>query len=105
MAVAVAKARITLDVLSGKWVIPIVGVLAAGPRRHRDLHDALGVQVSQKVLTETLRRMQSAGLVSRHVRPDVPPAVLYTLNDLGRSLLVPITQLAHWATANLERLR
>jgi DNA-binding HxlR family transcriptional regulator len=105
VALAAAHARTTLDLLSGKWVIPIVGALAPGPRRHSDLHDALGPQVSQKILTETLRRMEHSGLVSRQVRADVPPAVLYTLTDLGQSLLDPIRYLAQWAAENHQRIR
>ena len=99
--VAVAEARLAVDILAGKWVIPIVAVLAAGHRRHGDLHDALGLRaISQKVLTETLRRMEAAGLVTRYVRSEVPPTVFYCLTELGHSLLEPIRHLAAWWTAN-----
>lgn len=100
-AVAIGPARLTVDVLGGKWVIPVIGVLAAGALRHGELHQAVGVEsVSQKVLTETLRRMESAGLVHRSVSADVPPIVLYGLTALGRSLLEPIAHLAAWAQEN-----
>ena len=106
LAVVVEQARVTLEVLGGKWVVPIVGVLSSGAHRHSGLRVALGAgSVSQKVLTETLRRMEAAGLVVRHVKGDVPPAVLYGLTDLGRSLLVPIRHLADWASVNSDRLR
>jgi DNA-binding HxlR family transcriptional regulator len=106
LAVVVEQARVTLEVLGGKWVVPIVGVLSSGAHRHGALRAALGAgSVSQKVLTETLRRMEAGGLVVRRVRGDVPPAVLYGLTDLGRSLLIPIRHLAEWASVNSQRPR
>lgn len=101
---ALGNARVTLEILAGKWVVPIVTVLMAGPRRHGDLHDAIGSDLSQKVLTETLRRMERAGLLSREVRAEVPPAVSYALTDLGRSLIEPIRHLAQWAAIHSQRL-
>jgi len=105
LAAAVAPARVTLDILGGKWVVPIIGVLASGPRRHGDLHAAIGPGISQKVLTETLRRMERVGLVSRTVRAEVPPAVLYALTESGETLLEPIKHLARWASAHSWRLQ
>lgn len=101
---AVGDARITLDILAGKWVAPIVTVLMSRPHRHGDLHGAVGLDVSQKVLTETLRRMERVGLVSREVRAEVPPAVIYALTDLGQTLIEPITHLARWAATHSWRL-
>lgn len=53
--------------------------------------------VSQKMLTVTLRSLESMGLVIRTVYPEVPPKVEYRLTDLGRSLLPHINSLVEWA--------
>jgi DNA-binding HxlR family transcriptional regulator len=98
------RARVTAEILGGKWVIPIVVVLASGTRRHGQLHQSLGRPISQKVLTETLRRMEGSGLVTRRVQDGLPPVVTYGLTDLGHSLLTPIGELADWALVHADRL-
>jgi DNA-binding HxlR family transcriptional regulator len=64
----------------------LLSELADGGRRYQDLHDALD-GLSHKVLTETLRRAQRDGLITRHLDDGrVETATLYELTDLGRSL-------------------
>ena len=101
----VVDAQAALQVLSGKWVVPIVIVLGAGPRRHGELQRALGPRLHQKVLTETLRRMEALGLLSRSVVAEIPPSVTYSLTGLGVTLLEPIVQLAAWAATHGDELR
>jgi DNA-binding HxlR family transcriptional regulator len=100
----VAGAHAALRVLGGKWVVPIVVVLGGGPRRHGELQGALGPRLRQKVLTETLRRMEALGLLTRKVVAGIPPSVTYTLTELGVTLLEPIEQLAAWTAAHGDRL-
>jgi DNA-binding HxlR family transcriptional regulator len=57
--------------------------------------------VSPKMLTETLRGMERDGLVDRKVYAVVPPRVDYRLTEMGRSLLVPLRGLCHWAKAHV----
>ena len=73
--------------------------LADKPRRHGDLARLIG-GISSKVLTHTLRRLESSGLVARHVYAEAPPRVDYELTELGRTLIDPIRMLAQWAEAN-----
>ena len=101
----VGDAQTALRVLTGKWVVPIVVVLSAGARRHGELQRALGPRLHQKVLTETLRRMETLGLLTRSVVAEIPPSVTYILTDLGITLLEPIAQLATWTTTYGESLR
>jgi DNA-binding HxlR family transcriptional regulator len=101
----VVDAQAALQVLSGKWVVPIVIVLDAGPRRHGELQRALGPRLHQKVLTETLRRMEALGLLTRSVVAEIPPSVTYSLTDLGVTLVEPIVQLAAWAAMHGDELR
>lgn len=97
-------AQFTLRLLGGKWVIPIIEVLSARPRRHGELRRALGPAVHEKVLTETLRRMEDARLVDREVQPGLSPTVLYGLTELGLSLLEPMRHLAVWTITHQHEL-
>ena len=56
------------------------------------------------MLTQTLRRMERDGLVTREVFAQVPPRVDYTLTALGHSLIEPISAIGNWAEANIHRI-
>jgi DNA-binding HxlR family transcriptional regulator len=95
-AVAVSDAEAMIAVVSGKWVIAILRALNAGPLRHNELHRAVGSGIRPQVLDSTLRRMEAAGIINRHVHPGMPPAVIYELSEPGRSLHVPLAALSRW---------
>lgn len=92
------SARAAIDLISGKWVVPVVVALFAGARRQGELRRRVGGGISDKVLTETLRRMERDGLLTRRVVEGQPPAVFYALTPFGRSLAVPLAALAGWLT-------
>jgi DNA-binding HxlR family transcriptional regulator len=76
--------------------------LVGGGRRYQDLHDALG-GISYKVLTDTLRRAERDGLVSRRLDPGrVQTATLYELTDLGRSLDPLLAGIAKWVDTHWD---
>ncbi|MGM1064456.1 winged helix-turn-helix transcriptional regulator [Saccharothrix sp. Mg75] len=83
------RARQAFDLLGNTWNPVLLLALRHGPRRPADLRRAIG-GIRPKVLTETLRRLEGAGLV---VRTPVPGRVEYDLAGLGRSLLGPIDAL------------
>ena len=60
--------------------------------------------ISQKMLSTTLRSLERDGFVTRTVTPTDPPQVEYALTDLGSSLLEPVRALAVWTVANAERI-
>jgi len=70
--------------------------LAGGPQRFGRLRAEID-DISQRMLTETLRSLQRDGLVEREVFPTTPPSVEYRLSLLGRSLLTPMRSLVRWA--------
>jgi len=72
-------------VLDGKWTVLVVRELLGGRRRFGALQDALA-GVSPKTLTDRLRSLEGAGLVTRTTYAEVPPRVEYELTELGRSL-------------------
>lgn len=98
--------RAAADMLAGvgdRWTVFVIHALWAGPLRHRALLRAVG-GISQRMLTFTLRRMERDGLVTRTVRPAVPPQVEYALTGLGRSLVGPLHALYAWTVEHLPEL-
>ncbi|MEU4194028.1 helix-turn-helix domain-containing protein [Kribbella sp. NPDC026611] len=89
-------ARVAADLISGRWPMVILYALARGPGRPGVLRAQIG-GISQKVLTETLRRLEHNGLVERRRYAEAPPRVEYSLTTAGQDLLVPIRALGDWA--------
>ncbi|MDE6111313.1 MAG: helix-turn-helix transcriptional regulator [Eubacterium sp.] len=85
----------TLSLIGNKWKVLILRDLIPGTKRFGELKKSLGT-VSQKVLTAQLRDMESDGLVTRTVYPEVPPRVEYTLTDLGMSLQPILDSMWQW---------
>lgn len=92
-------ARFTVELLADKWAAVTLFALSRGPVRHGELVEVIG-GVSKKVLTQTLRRLQTYGLVERETRAAAPPRVDYSLTPLGHTLIEPIHQLTEWARAH-----
>jgi DNA-binding HxlR family transcriptional regulator len=95
--------RLVLDRIGDKWTVLVVLLLSDGPMRFTELRSHLG-RVAPKVLTQTLRRMERDGLVTREIFAEVPPRVDYGLTALGHSLLEPIAAIADWAEINVGRI-
>ncbi|MEU6229719.1 helix-turn-helix domain-containing protein [Streptomyces sp. NPDC047042] len=90
-------ARLAVDIITNKWAVVVLFALSRRPRRHGELVDLVG-GISRKVLTQTLRRLQSYGLIERRAYAEAPPRVEYSLTDLGQTLTGPIAALTDWAT-------
>lgn len=98
-------ARVTLDLLAGKWVMAVLAALAnGGSHRRVRVLAAVGHGVSDKVLTETVRRMERDGLVSRREVANGQTAVYYRLTPRGRSLLDPVAALIRWEQTHAGQL-
>ncbi len=92
-------ARLTVELIADKWTAVVLYGLSKGPVRHGELIELIG-GISRKMLTQTLRRLESHGLVRRHAYAEVPPRVEYELTPLGATLIDPIHTLTEWARAN-----
>lgn len=93
--------RLLLDRLADKWALLILDRLQEGPVRFNRLRrDIKGI--SQKVLSQTLKRLERDGLVSRAVFATVPVTVEYSLTPLGQTLNETVSALAHWAERNMD---
>lgn len=100
------QCRAVNDVLSrvgDKWSVRVVMALAQGSKRFNELRREIDT-ISQRMLTRTLRALERDGLVSRMVKPSVPPRVDYELTPLGQSLTDPVAQLGYWAMDNIDRI-
>lgn len=95
--------RQVLDRVGDKWTTLILMLLDAKPMRFSALRRAVP-DISQRMLSQTLRNLQCDGLIARQVFPTVPPAVEYSLTPLGRSLLDPLMALSAWAEKNMDEV-
>jgi DNA-binding HxlR family transcriptional regulator len=91
-----------LDLVSAKWKIDVLYLLAARIRRHSCLRNHL--LVSKKVLSDTLKALERDGLVRREVFAERPVRVEYSLTPLGRSLAGPLFALHEWAEEHIEEV-
>ena len=89
--------------IGDKWSLLIVTTLGDGSMRFNELRRHVA-DISQKMLSSTLKVLERDGLVQRTVLPTVPPQVEYALTDLGRELLVPVSALAGWTAQNTQRI-
>lgn len=97
--------RQVLDRIGDKWSTLIILLLGeSGVMRFNEISTAIG-DISQKMLTTTLRNLEADGLVSRKMYQQIPPKVEYELTDLGRSLRPLISQLQVWADENFQAIK
>jgi DNA-binding HxlR family transcriptional regulator len=85
----------TLARIGDKWTVLVVELLAGGPMRFNEIRRTIG-NISQRMLTLTLRELERDGLVTRTVYPTIPPRVEYQLTKLGRTLREPLIAVAEW---------
>ena len=93
--------RAVHDRLGDKWSLLVIVELTHGPLRFRQLQRAVG-EISQRMLTLTVRRLERDGLVDRTVYPTVPAQVDYRLTEMGTSLTHLLRSLADWSLAHRE---
>ena len=96
----VCPVETTLSLIGGKYKALILWHLSAGTLRFSQLQKA--VTATPRMLTLQLRELESDGLVSRTVYPEVPPRVEYAMTDLGRSLMPILTAIRDWGTEYLR---
>ena len=85
----------TVALIYSKWKLLILRDLLADTRRYSDFQKSIP-EISQKVLTQSLKSMVEDGIVIRIAYPEVPPRVEYSLSDLGNSLRPVINAMEAW---------
>jgi DNA-binding HxlR family transcriptional regulator len=96
--------RDLISQIGGKWSVLLLETLAKRPYRFGELR-RLVPDISQRMLTQTLRDLQRDGYIDREVFPTKPPSVEYRMTDLGHSLYEPLAHLLNWAEANHEAVK
>lgn len=86
---------ITVQMIGGKWKLLIMRNLFKRPWRFNELQKNLE-GISQKVLTDSLRSMESDGIIIRTIYPEVPPRVEYALSELGESMRPIMDSMEAW---------
>lgn len=95
--------RKALDLIGGKWPILLLCSLQHGPVRTGELARRIA-GISPKMLTQTLRKFESHGIVERISYHEVPPRVEYQLTDLGRSLSELGRAMEQWVVKNYAEM-
>lgn len=94
--------RNVLSRVGDKWSMLVLFTLESNDnQRFKELQRNIP-DISQKVLTATLKMLEADGLIRREVFPEVPPRVEYSLTKKGKSLLPFIDNLLSWASENME---
>ena len=96
----IERTRVARDLLSSKWKVDLLYVLARGVRRYSRLYDNLR-GASKKMLTDSLRSLERDGLVNRRVYAEVPVRVEYSLTTLGWSATELLIALSDWADEHM----
>ncbi len=87
--------REVLDIIGGKWSMPIIYILSKGKMRFKEIERSVE-GINTRMLVKELKNMEVNGIVTREVFPKVPPTVEYTLTPKGEKLLPSIVSLHQW---------
>jgi DNA-binding HxlR family transcriptional regulator len=87
--------REVLDIIGGKWAMPIIYILSKGKMRFKELERTVE-GINTRMLVKELKNMEANGIITREVFATVPPTVEYTLTSKGEKLLPSIVTLHNW---------
>ena len=93
-----------LAAVGGKWKLIIIYWLAESPKHFAAIKREMS-SISQKVLTQQLRELESDGIIQRRPTGPVPAPVEYSLTDYGRSVLPLVEGARLWGREHLERMK
>lgn len=90
-----------VELIGRRWTGAVIRVLLQGRARYHELRDAIP-DISDRMLSERLRELESEGVIARAVVPETPIRVEYTLTDKGRALEPVVRAIATWAERWVE---
>lgn len=93
----------TLEVMGGKWKPVILFHLTFGKKRNSELKSLIP-KITQKVLTQQLRELEEANIVSRISYNQVPPKVEYELTEYGWTLKEILHMMCRWGDSHIEKI-
>ncbi|MBY0377898.1 MAG: helix-turn-helix transcriptional regulator [Gammaproteobacteria bacterium] len=93
----------TIRILGGKWKVLILFHLNQGTKRFNELRRGMP-GVTQRMLTNQLRELETDKIISRKVYPEVPPRVEYTLTAIGKTLTPVLEALQKWGACYIRKI-
>jgi len=97
----VCPVTFTLGKIGGRWKPIIIYNLLGGSRRYSELRRQIPA-ITEKMLIQQLKQLESDGLVNRMALPIIPPFVEYNLTDSGKELKPVLEAMVSWANNNRE---
>ena len=95
--------RLVIDRLADKWAVLVLGLLERRSLRFNELRREIE-GISQKVLSQVLKKLERDGLVTRTAYPTVPVTVEYAITPLGQTLTSTVAALTRWAEDNMPAI-
>ncbi|HVA98765.1 MAG TPA: helix-turn-helix domain-containing protein [Bacteroidia bacterium] len=99
----IAPVRDALDVLNGKWKLPIIISLTFGVKRFKQISKELD-GITDKMLSKELKDLEMNQLIKRTVYDTFPPTVEYTITEHGKSLEKVFTELRNWGVTHRKKI-
>lgn len=90
-----------LDIIGGKWAMPIIYILSKGKLRFKELERSIE-GINTRMLVKELKNMEANGILSREVFATVPPTVEYSLTKKGKKLMPSIRSLYEWGQTYID---
>ncbi|WLD93961.1 helix-turn-helix domain-containing protein [Alkalihalobacillus sp. AL-G] len=90
------KYEAAIEIIGKKWTGLIIRVLLSGPKRFKDIKKQIP-DMSDRMLTERMKELESVGIVKREVYPETPVRIEYQLTDKGISLKDVIGEIQRWS--------
>lgn len=94
----------SINIFGGKWKPEAIYFINQGPKRFNELRRLIP-GVSQRMLTQQLRELERDGIISRKQYLEIPPKVVYSMTELGKTLIPIFGKLEQWTTKNIDRIQ
>lgn len=91
----------TMNIIGGKWKVPILWYLSQGPFRYNQLRQQMDC-ITNVMLTRSLRDLEEEGLILRIQHNVIPPHVEYRITAKGEAIIPAIRLIADWGNAHLD---
>ncbi len=91
----------TIEIIGGKWKPAILYLIQNEITRFGEMHKSLP-GISKRMLTAHLRELEADGIINRKVFAEVPPKVIYSLTDLGKTVIPVLIAMANWGEEYLS---
>lgn len=94
----------SINIFGGKWKPEAIYFINRGPKRFNELRRLIP-DVSQRMLTQQLRELERDGIINRKQYLEIPPKVVYSMTELGKTLIPIFNELEKWTAKNIEKIK